>query len=52
MGFPRQEIWSGLPTEVKKLTTVWPADAKSRLIGKDPDTGKKLRARGEGDNRG
>ena len=51
MEFPRQEDWSGLPTEAKKLTTVWPPDAKSRLIGKDPDAGKKLRA-GGGDNRG
>ena len=29
----------------------WPPDAKSRLIGKDPDAGR-LKTRGEGDNRG
>ena len=26
---------------------LWPPDAKSRLTGKDPDAGEKLRARGE-----
>ena len=31
---------------------LWPPDAKSWLIGKDPDAGKHLRAGGEGDDRG
>ena len=30
----------------------WPPDARSRLIGKDPDAGKDLKARGKGGNRG
>ena len=31
---------------------LWPPDAKSWLIWKDPDAGERLRAGGEGDNRG
>ena len=31
---------------------LWPPDAKSRLIGKDSDAEKRLRAGGEGDDRG
>ena len=31
---------------------LWPPCLKSWLIGKDPDAGKRLRAGGEGDNRG
>ena len=31
---------------------LWPPDAKSWLIGKDPDAGKDLKAGGEGDDRG
>ena len=31
---------------------LWPPDVKSRLTGKDPDAGKRLRAGGEGDDRG
>ena len=31
---------------------LWPPDAKSWLIGKDPDAGKELKAGGEGDDRG
>ena len=32
---------------------LWPPDAKSCLIGKDPDAGKeRLKAGGEGDDRG
>ena len=39
-------------TNVEAETTVlWPPDAKSWLIGKDPDAGK-LKAGGEGDDRG
>ena len=30
---------------------LWPPDAKNWLIGKDPDAGKDLRARGEGGDR-
>ena len=29
-----------------------PADAKNLFFGKDPDAGKKLKAGGEGDDRG
>ena len=40
-------------TDVEAETpTLWPPDAKSWLIWKDPDTGKDLRAGGEGDDRG
>ena len=31
---------------------LWPPDVKSRLIGKDPDTGERWKAGGEGENRG
>ena len=31
---------------------LWPPDAKSRLIGKDPDAGRDQGAGGEGDDRG
>ena len=31
---------------------LWPPDAKSQLIEKDPDAGKDLKAGGEGDDRG
>ena len=34
------------------ITTVWPADTKSQLIGKDPETGKDWRQKGEGGSRG
>ena len=35
------------------LPILWPPDVKNQLIGKDPDAGKeRLRAGGEGDNRG
>ena len=40
-------------TDVEAGTPIlWPPDAKSWLIGKDPDAGKRLRAGGEGDDRG
>ena len=40
-------------TDVEAETPVlWPPNAKSWLIGKDPDAGKDLRAEGEGDDRG
>ena len=31
---------------------LWPPDMKSQLSGKDPDAGKRLKARGEGNDRG
>ena len=31
---------------------LWPHNTKSQLIGKDPDSGKRLKARGEGGDRG
>ena len=31
---------------------LWPPDEKNWIIWKDPDAGKRLRAEGEGDNRG
>ena len=31
---------------------LWPPDAKSQLIGKDPGAGKDWRQKGEGDDRG
>ena len=33
-------------------TILWPHDAKSRFIGKDPDAGKDLKAGGEGGGTG
>ena len=35
-----------------KSPVLWPPDAKSRLIRKDPDTGKDLKTKGEGSSRG
>ena len=40
-------------TDAEAETTIlWPPDVKNWLIGKDPDAGKKLKAGGEGDDRG
>ena len=40
-------------TDAKAETPIlWPPDAKSWLIWKDPDAGKRLKAGGEGDDRG
>ena len=40
-------------TDVKaEAPILWPPDVKSRLIGRDPDGWERLRARGEGGNRG
>ena len=40
-------------TDAKAETLVlWPRDVKNRLIRKDLDAGKRLKAGGEGDNRG
>ena len=35
-----------------EIPILWPHGEKSWLIGKDPDAGKDLKARGEGDDRG
>ena len=35
-----------------EASIIWPPDAKSRLIGKDPDAGKDGWTRGEGDGGG
>ena len=35
-----------------KTLIVWPPDAKSQLIGEDTDSGERLRAGGEGGDRG
>ena len=42
MGLSRQEYWNGLPL------LLWPPDAKSQLIGKDPDAGKDQRQEEKG----
>ena len=40
-------------TDAKAETPIlWPSDAKNWLIRKNPDAGKRLKAGGEGDNRG
>ena len=40
-------------TDVEAETPIlWPPDAKNQLIGKDPDAGKRLKAGGEGGDRG
>ena len=48
-----------LPTLSKPLSLalhiasiLWLPDEKSRLTGKDPDAGERLKAGGEGDDRG
>ena len=38
--------------ETPVTPVLWPPDAKSLLIGKDPDLGRDWGARGEGDDRG
>ena len=35
-----------------KLPILWPPDVKNLLIGKDPEAWERLKAGGEGDNRG
>ena len=44
MGFSRQEYWSGVPSPWPLAaipgSKIWPPEAKSWLIGKDPDAGK------------
>ena len=45
-------IFIGRTDAEAETPTLWPPDAKSWLIWKDPDAGKDLRAGGEGDDRG
>ena len=33
---------------VAEAPILWPPDVKNRLIGKDPDAGERLKAKGEG----
>ena len=40
-------------TDVEAETPIlWPPDVKNLLIGKDPEAWERLKAGGEGDNRG
>ena len=56
MGFSRQEYWSGLPfpspvgsTDAEaEAPILWPSDAKSWLIGKDPNVRKDWRLEEKG----
>ena len=45
-------IFMGRTDAEAEALILWPPDANIWLIGKDPDAGKKLRAWGEGGNRG
>ena len=45
-------IFIGKTDAEAETPILWPSDAKNRLNGKDPDAGKRLKARGEGDDRG
>ena len=44
-------VFIGRTDAEAETPTLWPPDAKSQFIGKDPDAGKELKARGEGDDR-
>ena len=44
-------IFIGRTDAEAEAAILWPPDAKSQLIGKDPDAGKRLKA-GKGDDRG
>ena len=35
-----------------EIPILWPPDGKIQLIGKDPDAGERLKAGGEGGNKG
>ena len=50
----RKQPWmfTGRTDAEAEAPILWPPDAKSWLIWKDPDAGKDLRAGGEGDDRG
>ena len=45
-------IFTGRTGVEAEALILWPPDAKSCLIGKDPDAGKRLKEKGEGDGRG
>ena len=45
-------IFIGRTGAEAEVPILWLPNVKSRLIGKDPDAGKDLRAGGEADNRG
>ena len=45
-------IFIGRTDAEAEAPVLWPPDVKNWLIGKDPDTGKDLKAGGEGDDRG
>ena len=45
-------IFIGRTDAEAETPILWPPDVKSLLIWKDPDAGKRLKARGEGGNRG
>ena len=45
-------VFIGRTDAEAETPVLWPPDAKSCLIGKDLDAGKRLRAGGEGDDRG
>ena len=45
-------IFPGRTDTETEVPVLWPPDVKSQLIEKDPDAGEKLKAGGEGDNRG
>ena len=46
------QILTGRSDAEAEASILWPANGKSLLAGKDPDAGERLRARGEGSNRG
>ena len=45
-------IFIGRTDAEAETPILWPPNAKNWLIGKDPDAGKRLKAWGEGDDRG
>ena len=45
-------IFTGRTDAKTETPILWPPDVKNWLIGKDPDAWERLRAGGEGDNRG
>ena len=45
-------IFIGRTDAEAETPILWPPDAKNQLNVKDPDAGKKLKAGGEGDDRG
>ena len=48
----QSQVFIGRTDAEAETPVLWPPDAKSCLIGKDLDAGKRLRAGGEGDDRG